>query len=129
MAYTLTSSTKGTLTLPNVNEDSRRKRANLMVLPMPASDSSETLEFDFMGCEKHVILRGIKTGSASECKTFATQLDSLLDGKQVTFVLSADSETVFTNINVLIEEISFNLQEGIPYTKLLYEIQLVEGTA
>ena len=117
--------TLGGVTLSNVREDTRRKSAQLMMMTMPASDSNATLGFDFMGVEKTVSISGSASGTSGTMQTLRASLDALCNGEQTGHSLTCD---FYPTITVFVQEVETKLTEGVPYTKLDYRLQLVEGT-
>jgi len=95
-----------------------------MLMTMPAADSDKSLGFDFMGVEKTIIISGVATGVLADLQALRVKLDNLCTGEQVGDQLSCD---FYSTINVFVQEVETHLEEGAPYTKLNYRLQLVEG--
>ena|SRR3990167_3548712 len=125
-----------TLTFYNTQTEAFRKSANLINLPIPASNSSGALIFDLLGVTREITLNGkFTTSDNSSVKNFTSDLNSLVTGKQgntgggqkgYQFVPISISGVSGTYMSVFVNDVNWTFTAGEPNT-LDWSVSLMEA--
>lgn len=128
-------SSSRTLTLYNTQSESFAKNSNLTKMPLPGTNSDQTIEFDLFGCNREITVRGtfIETTAPLDVLDFTTDLNNLIFGSQGNTGASGTPQVgyIYTpvshafTIRVFIDSIDFSYDAGAP-TKLEYTIKMTE---
>ncbi len=122
MVYSLT----GLSTLGSITTESLKKEANVDNMPLPLSDSQDSLTFDFTGAQANLSLRGIQNAiSVPALAALATEMKNLVSGNQsATKVYVSDLLGTF---NVKIASVSIEYEGGVPL-KFNYSLDMVHSS-
>ena len=136
MTYTITRiSPAVNVTLDNgttkiLTRENIRKIGNLLVLPLPLSDSIDTQAFDYMGVVKEFSLNGVIIDTQANVATFMNSIMNILNGNQsfdgnVTY----HSDLMNANFSIKVDNFDFTLEPGTSSTayKLEWSLKLVES--
>jgi len=118
----------GTAITFNNSDISIKKSANLMELPMPLSDSSDTDVFDFMGCTKKITLNGVfdaANNGSSAIIGFTGSVDSLIQGQQTYSTLK--SINIAGSLIVKADNFNYDYLRGNP-NSIRYNLTLIQTT-
>lgn len=111
--------------LGNVTSESTTKKADLMIMAMPVSDSDNTLVFDFMGVERGISVTGNFVGTLATQQTKMAAIEGLIDGDQAVVVYVSE---VHGSKNVYIKSTRFwKAIDADGTLKINYTIELVES--
>ena len=98
---------------------------NIIPIPMPGGDSSETETFDMLGVTRIISLSGVFVGTTSEIKTKITNIEAIVDGDQESSVNLVTDE--LGTISVKVASIATNWSvEGIS-NRCEYRIMCIQG--
>jgi hypothetical protein len=123
----MASPTLDSKSLGNLHSITIEKNAQIQQIPMPLSNSDQTINFDMMGVLRTITLSGVWTGTTTAAvKSLVDAIEGIMDGDQAVIVFTSDSTG---DINVMIESIvaTWNF-EGVAVV-CTYTIRLLEGTA
>ena len=121
--------TLGGVDLGTVYDERETKEANLDVMPMPMSDSSDVIVDDWQGCTLNITITGILTADTLEnLRTKINNLKALINGNQSAIVYS-NSDGIYNTINVFVKSIDgYRSLKQTGLSGYEYTIKLVEGT-
>lgn len=111
--------------LGDIQSESQNKDASLFQMPLPLSDSNETLLLDLFGMMRTITVEGIITGTNSTHVTFIDNIESIMDGDQSVSVFIS-SKTGFANKNVYLNNFSWRVEEA-DVSKINYSLSMIEG--
>lgn len=117
---------QGMTSLGTVRSEDVTKDAQLFQMPMPASDSSQLIALDLFGAAKTIDIKGIFNGTLPEINTFIGQLQNLVNGSQL--VRRYTSEALGGNVYVLVQNIKWTYEEGVP-NKINWDISMLEASS
>ena len=122
MTYTLT----GMSSLANIRNERSNKDAQLFQMPLPRTDSNQTLVLDLFGTIRTITIDGTFTTADGTISTFISQLDALISGSQTTKVFHSDKSGV--NYNVIVTSVDWRSGEG-EVNKVDYSISMIQTRA
>ena len=112
--------------LGDIQSEDQTKDSNLLQFPLPASDSSDAILIDIMGCFRTISLSGIITGTVATQNTFIAAIEGLVDGNQGSGFTFVSSQAGTSDKTVLISSFNWNKQAG-DVNKLDYSLTLFQG--
>jgi len=95
-------------------------------MPIPMSDSRDTIMLDLFGASRTITITGIWTAGDGTISTFITWLDGLVNGTQTPISFVSDKSGV--PYTVLVQSVKWSSEEA-GVNKLDYTINMVEGSA
>ena len=104
----------------NINVD---LNANIIPLPMPTEDSSQTEIFDMLGVVKTISVQGTFSGNTvADVKLLVDALEGLVTGNQSTISFVSDQTGTVT---VMVSDVTTSWD--VPGFKCDYNIKLIQG--
>ena len=138
MAYSITNKDGTVLTaggstvgqrLGSIVEESVDVAANLLVFPLPFSDSEDTDVQDFGGVVNNIVISGVISGATADLDADLVAIKGLVNGDQSSdnsYPLTYVSDMLGT-IQVKIHGVNFRYVMGTP-TRLEYSIKMVQSS-
>jgi hypothetical protein len=108
-----------------VNSEESNKDAQLFQMPIPLSDSTNTVMLDLFGASRTIIIKGRFTTTDGTISTFISELDALVNGQQSVKVYHSDKSG--SDYNVLIQGARWSSAEG-GVNFVDYTIEMIQGS-
>ena len=119
------STSVGGIDLGEIQSERQNKNGNLFQMPMPLSDSNETILFDMFGMMRTINIDGIFTGTDAQHVTFINAIETIMDGNQSGSAFIS-SKTGFSNKTVFIDSFDWRVDKA-DVSKISYSLTLKEG--
>ena len=116
----------GMTSLGTVKSERVNKDAQLFQMPLPRSDSNQLIALDLFGAQRTITIEGVYTVSDGTISTFVSQLDSLINGVQITRTYSSD--TSGTTYNVFVQTVEWSRGEA-EVNLVHYTITMLEAVS
>lgn len=134
LSGSFSSSASTTLTLYNGDESSR-KDAGIINIPIPLTDASNSIAFDLLGVTRTITIKGTFVAGASPLTlaNFCADLDSLIQGNQGNTGSNQSgytysSPTLGSSLRVYVQDSNWNIEPG-NTQEIGYSITLLQTTS
>jgi hypothetical protein len=138
MTYTLTRdgvNSGNPVTLSNVQSETGRILSTIIVLPLPASPSTETDVFDFGGVTEEITIEGKKVDTLANIATFVgyfTGTSGFINGDQSTSGNSTLVSDIRGSISAKVDSFDYNVTYGMGSsgnTICVYTLKVVRSSS
>jgi hypothetical protein len=115
----------GGIDLGEIQSERQTKNAQLFQMPLPLSDSDETVLYDYFGMQRTIEISGIFTGTNAEHVSFINSIEAIMNGQQSgsTFV---SSKTSISNTTVYLNYFEWSVNAA-DVSKINYSLSMIEG--
>lgn len=120
----------GTASLGKVNSISIDHQSNIIPMPFPTKNSSETEVYDMFGRQKNITVNGVFTGLTSEINTAVSAINTIIGGQQTSTValfVSTDTTTIVSaNVMIISFRVDWSVEQPVANVAN-YSLTVVEG--
>ena len=113
--------------LGKLQQVSNELNANIIPLPMPTGDESETETFDMLGVVRTIALAGIFVGTTAEIIVLVNLIEGIINGSQDSVYLVVDELGGSPGIKVKVASMSTNWSVDGISNRCEYRITCIQG--